>query len=82
MRAIPTNSVPVSDNSIVAARGVWPDTASVCSKANAARPELLNAAERLDEIAEILAAGLTRLRARQSTPLPADLGENSLDCTL
>jgi hypothetical protein len=36
--------------------------------------------ERLSEIAEILAIGLTRLRARQSSTLPADCGEVSLDC--
>ncbi len=43
-------------------------------------PERLSAAERLDEIAEILAAGLMRLRARKSTPLSAHPGESSLDC--
>ena len=36
-------------------------------------------AERLAEIAEILAQGLIRLRARQSTELSADLGESRLD---
>jgi hypothetical protein len=40
----------------------------------------MSAAERLAELAEILAAGLMRLRARQSTPLSADSGESSLDC--
>jgi len=39
-----------------------------------------SAEDRLSEIAEILAVGLTRLRARQSTPLPAALGESSFDC--
>jgi len=34
---------------------------------------------RLDEIAEILAAGLMRLRARKSSPKSADCGEISLD---
>jgi hypothetical protein len=43
-------------------------------------PERLSAAERLDEIAEILAAGLMRLKARKSTPLSAHSGESSLDC--
>ena len=38
------------------------------------------ATERIDEIAEILAVGLTRLRARQSSRLSADCGEGSLDC--
>jgi hypothetical protein len=33
----------------------------------------------IDEIAEILAAGLVRLRARQSSTLSADRGESSLD---
>ena len=36
-------------------------------------------AERLDEIADILAAGLIRLRARKSSPLSRDRGESSLD---
>ena len=39
----------------------------------------MSAAERLDEIADILAAGLIRLRARQSTPLSRDCGEICLD---
>ena len=39
----------------------------------------MSAAERLDEIADILAAGLIRLRARKSTPLSGDRGESSLD---
>jgi hypothetical protein len=38
----------------------------------------MSAAERLDEIAEILAAGLMRLRARKSSGLAADFGESSL----
>jgi hypothetical protein len=33
---------------------------------------------RLDEIAEILAAGLTRLGARKSSRKPAEFGESSL----
>ena len=37
-------------------------------------------AERLAEISEILAAGLMRLRARQSSPLSPDCGDISLDC--
>jgi hypothetical protein len=36
--------------------------------------------EHLAEIAELLAAGLMRLRARQSSALSPDLGESSLDC--
>lgn len=42
---------------------------------------LEDANERLVEIAEILVAGLIRLRARQSSALSADLGESSLDFT-
>jgi hypothetical protein len=45
---------------------------------NAALPT--SASERISEIAEILAAGLMRLRARQSTPLSPTDGESSLDC--
>jgi hypothetical protein len=39
----------------------------------------MTAAERLDEIADILAAGLIRLRARKSSGLSRDYGESSLD---
>ena len=46
---------------------------------NAIRPDRLSAAERLDEIADILAAGLMRLRAQKSSPLSRDRGESSLD---
>lgn len=42
--------------------------------------DCMSAAERLDEIAEILADGLMRLQARQSSPLFPDCGESSLDC--
>ena len=34
--------------------------------------------ERISEIAEILAAGLTRLKARKSSRKPAEFGESSL----
>lgn len=47
---------------------------------NALKPDLMTAAERLDEVAEILAAGLQRALARQSSAQSADLGESSLDC--
>jgi hypothetical protein len=47
---------------------------------NALHPDRMTPAERLDEIAEILAAGLIRLQARQSTHLSAERGESSLDC--
>ena len=46
---------------------------------NALDPRRLSVAERLDEIAELLAAGLLRLRARKSSPLSHDPGESSLD---
>jgi hypothetical protein len=48
---------------------------------NALHPDLMTGPERLDEIAEILAAGLMRLRAHQSSPFSADRGESSLDCS-
>jgi hypothetical protein len=38
----------------------------------------MSAAERLDEIAEILAAGLTRLCAKKSSGIAADCGESCL----
>jgi hypothetical protein len=37
-------------------------------------------ADNLNEIAELLAAGLLRLRTRQSTPDSPHLGESALDC--
>jgi hypothetical protein len=37
------------------------------------------ATERIAELAEILAAGLMRLRARKSSQISADFGESSLD---
>jgi hypothetical protein len=43
-------------------------------------PNAMTSAERLDEIADILAAGLMRVHARQSTPKSSDLGDSSLDC--
>jgi hypothetical protein len=42
-------------------------------------PRDVTAAERLDEIADILAMGLMRLRARKSSPLSRDHGASSLD---
>ena len=47
---------------------------------NALKPDMMTAAKRLDEVAEILAIGLQRVLARQSTPQSADCGESSLDC--
>jgi hypothetical protein len=49
---------------------------------NPLHPRHMSAAERLDEIADILAAGLTRLRARKSSGLSRDRGESSLDFSL
>ena len=46
---------------------------------NPLHPGRMSAAERLDEIADILAAGLIRLRARKSSALSRDDGESSLD---
>ena len=46
---------------------------------NALHPDRMSAAERLDEIAELLAAGLMRLQARKSSHLSA-VGESLLDC--
>ena len=48
---------------------------------NALKPDLMTAPERLDEVAEILAAGLMRVHARQSTPQSAACGEDLLDCS-
>ena len=42
-------------------------------------PRHMTTAERLDEIADILAAGLMRLRVRKSSHLSRDPGESSLD---
>ena len=47
---------------------------------NAIHPGQITADERITEIAEILAAGLMRLRARKSSPLSAHIGDSSLDC--
>ena len=46
----------------------------------ALRPNLMTAPERLDEVAEILAVGAMRLKARKSRALSAVVGESSLDC--
>lgn len=59
-----------------------PNTASQDMKRpNPLHPEEMTPTERLAEIAEILAAGLMRLRARQSSPLSPDREESSLDCS-
>ena len=46
---------------------------------NALHPNLMTTAERLAELASILAAGLIRLRVRQSRQLSADRGDSCLD---
>ncbi len=48
------------------------------SGSNPLQPGYMSAAERLAEVAEILALGLVRLRARLSSPLSRDSGESSL----
>ena len=45
---------------------------------NALDPNLMSAAERLDEIAQILAAGILRLKARQAAHHPRDRRDLSL----
>ena len=44
-------------------------------------PKRMSAAERLDEIAGILATGAIRLMARKSSRLSADGGDSSVDFT-
>ncbi len=46
---------------------------------NALKPEHMTANERLDELAAILAVGLMRLQARQSSHLSAVPGDSYLD---
>jgi hypothetical protein len=46
----------------------------------AVHPKELTAAERLGEIAEILALGLMRLKSRKSSQISARIGDSSLDC--
>jgi hypothetical protein len=46
---------------------------------NALHPNRMTPAERLAELGRILAAGLIRMKARQSSPLSADQGESSVD---
>ncbi len=46
---------------------------------NALDPARMTAAERLDEVAAILAAGLIRRRARKSRKLSADRRDSCLD---
>jgi len=44
-------------------------------------PFRINPADRLGEVAEILAAGLIRMRRRMSSPFLPTSGEISLDCS-
>jgi hypothetical protein len=46
---------------------------------NALHPDRMTAAERLGELAAILAAGLIRLHARKSRQLSVDRGDSCLD---
>ena len=46
---------------------------------NALNPVHMTTAERMDELASILAAGMVRLRARKSSRLSANRGESCLD---
>jgi hypothetical protein len=46
---------------------------------NPLAPNRMSPAERLDELGRILAAGLIRMKASQSSPLSADRGESSID---
>jgi hypothetical protein len=46
---------------------------------NGLRPNLMTPAERLDEIAEILAAGILRLRRRQKEHISSRLEQVQLD---
>lgn len=47
---------------------------------NPIRPDRMDPSERLDEVADILAAGLRRLKLRKSRHLSAVGGESLLDC--
>ena len=49
------------------------------SMSNALDPNRLSPAERLAELGHVLAAGLIRMRARQSSPLSAGRGESPVD---
>ena len=47
--------------------------------ANSLDPYRMTPAERLAELGRILAAGLIRMKARQSSPISADRGESTVD---
>lgn len=61
-------------------RRKFPEQDGARAGTNALRADGMTTAERLSEVSQILAAGLSRLKARQSSPLSADCGEGSLDC--
>jgi len=44
------------------------------------KPPDLTAAERLAEVADLLALGVIRMRARMSSQKSTDVGEISIDC--
>jgi hypothetical protein len=46
---------------------------------NALHPNRMTPSERLAELGRILAAGMIRMKTRQSSPLSADRGESSVD---
>jgi len=48
---------------------------------NALHPDRMTQPERLDEVANILAVGLIRLRAQKSSRLSADARDSSVDFT-
>ena len=48
--------------------------------ANAVSADRMTTAERLSEVAQILATSLSRLKSRQSSAQSADFRESSLDC--
>jgi hypothetical protein len=48
---------------------------------NSLDPDLMSPDERLVAVAAILAAGLIRLRTRQSSQLSGGCGESPLDCS-
>ncbi|TIS63887.1 MAG: hypothetical protein E5W92_25920 [Mesorhizobium sp.] len=60
---------------------MWSTTtpSTALSGPNSLRPSCLNGRDRLAEIAKILAIGLVRLRARQSSRQSAPLANSSVD---
>ena len=66
MRAPPRRELPEVDGARISA--------------NALRADRMTTTERLSEVAQILATGLSRLKARQSSLQSADFGESLLDC--